>query len=75
MLLDIQNNTQNHITSQPSTGYCQGTVVGFDSLCLSQQVFSHAGTGLPVLSQWIKFLAQGHMTMTPPAVKLEVATL
>ena len=31
----------------------------FDSLHPSQQLFSHAGMGLPGLKQWIKCLAQG----------------
>ena len=45
--------------------------VWFESLCLSQQFFSHAGTGFPGLNstkQQIKCLAQGHNTVTQPAV-------
>ena len=53
-------------------------IAWFDSLRPSQQFFSHVRTGLSGLNQYKaadKYLAQGHNTVTPAAVRLEPATL
>ena len=52
--------------------------VWFDSLSPSHIIFSHVGTvflGQTSTKQWIKCLAQGHHTVTPPEVRLKLATL